>query len=309
MPRRVIRKWRPPLAFVLGGVLAAVFFLPLIGIAYFRLAGGVLGWAETSWMIAWMALMATLILGFLLWRLVLRPVRALTEFAQAEGEAAVPVHFGTPEFSQLGDAIFAMTARLRGREAVLRSYADHVTHELKSPMTVIRGAAELLDDPDLKSDDRARMLGNISTAVDRMQGLLDGQRALAQAQEPMPRGTCLVSEVIEPAADIVLERDGVVPLGATLLGVVMTHLIANARDHGATRIVIAWQPEGVRIRDDGSGVSQGNQDRIFDPFFTTRRGSGGTGMGLPIVRRMLQAQDAEIALVPSQSGATFLLTW
>ena len=58
MSRRVIRKWRPPLAFVLGGTLAAVFFLPLIGIGYFRIAGGVLGWAETSWMIGWMAFAA-----------------------------------------------------------------------------------------------------------------------------------------------------------------------------------------------------------------------------------------------------------
>ncbi|MEL7267014.1 MAG: MoxR family ATPase [Planctomycetota bacterium] len=68
MPRRVIAKWRPPLALVLGGTLAAVFLLPVVGIAYFRVAGGVLGWAETSWMIVCMAFAATVILGALLWR-------------------------------------------------------------------------------------------------------------------------------------------------------------------------------------------------------------------------------------------------
>ena len=89
MPRRVIRKWRPPLALVLGGTLATVFFLPIVGIGYFRVAGGVLGWAETTWMIGWMAFVATVILGALLWRLV------RTLYAENEGAVAAPTHFGT----------------------------------------------------------------------------------------------------------------------------------------------------------------------------------------------------------------------
>jgi signal transduction histidine kinase len=59
------------------------------------------------------------------------------------------------------------------------------------------------------------------------------------------------------------------------------------------------------ISDDGPGISTGNQSRIFDPFFTTRRAAGGTGMGLPIVRRMLQTQGAEIVLLPQGPGAHF----
>jgi len=61
-----------------------------------------LGWGETSWLIGLMAFLVTAILGFLLWRLVLRPVEALTTYAKgvAEGGAAdAPVHFGTPEIS------------------------------------------------------------------------------------------------------------------------------------------------------------------------------------------------------------------
>ncbi len=303
MPRRVIRKWRPPLAFVLGGTLAAVFFLPIIGIAYFRVAGGILGWAETSWMIAWMAFVATAVLGYLLWRLVLQPVRALTTYAQSEGEAEVPEHFGTPEFSDLGQAVIGMTSTLRGREAVLRSYADHVTHELKSPLTVIRGAAELLDDPGLPGADRARMLGNIGEAVGRMEALLDSQRALARAQEPMPPGECVLSEVLADH-DVVLPRDGTVPLPQEVMDLVATHLIGNARAHGASAVTFDLQGDRLRVSDDGPGISDGNRDRVFDPFFTTRREDGGTGMGLPIVRRMLQAQGAEIVLRDG-AGAVF----
>ncbi len=303
MPRGVTRKWRPPLAFVLGGTLAAVFFLPIIGIAYFRLAGGILGWAETSWMIAWMAFVATAVLGFLLWRLVLQPVRALTAYAQSEGEAEVPEHFGTPEFSDLGQAVIGMTSTLRGREAVLRSYADHVTHELKSPLTVIRGAAELLDDPGLPDADRATMLGNIGEAVGRMEALLDSQRAFARAQEPMPPGECVLSEVLADH-DVVLPRDGTVPLPQEVMDLVATHLIGNARAHGASTVTFDLHGDRLRVSDDGPGISDGNRDRVFDPFFTTRREGGGTGMGLPIVRRMLQAQGAEIVLRDG-AGAVF----
>jgi len=204
MSRRVIRKWRPPLALVLGGTLASVFFLPLLGIAYFRVAGGVLGWAETSWMIAWMALATTALLGYFLWRLVLYPVRSLTAFARSEGATEVPTHFGTAEFSQLGDAVLSMTATLRGREAVLRSYADHVTHELKSPLSAIRGAAELLQDNGLPASDRAKLVANIAAASDRMEALLEGQRALARAHDPMPSGTCRLSDIVADWPDVVV---------------------------------------------------------------------------------------------------------
>ncbi|MFQ1699210.1 ATP-binding protein [Loktanella agnita] len=300
MSRRVIAKWRPPLSFVLGGTLMTVFLLPLIGIAYFRVAGGVLGWAETAWMIGWMALVATLVLGYLLWRLVLQPVRALTGYAHSEGAEEVPTHFGTPEFSQLGQAVIAMTTTLQSREAVLRSYADHVTHELKSPLSVIRGAAELLDGPGLADADRALMLSRITEAVGRMQALLDSQRALAQAQEPMPPGDCRLSEVLR-GHDVILPRDGVVPLPGAVMELLATHLIGNARAHGAQAVTFDLQNTRLLISDDGPGISEGNRDRIFDPFFTTRRDAGGTGMGLPIVRRMLQGQGAEITLLDGPS--------
>lgn len=293
MPRKVIRKWRPPLAFVLGGTLSAVFCLPLIGIGYFRVAGSVLGWGETSLMIGVMAFSATAILGFLLWRLVLRPVRALTDYAQGEGAGSAPVHVGTPEFSQLTQSVIEMTSRLQGREAVLRSYADHVTHELKSPLSAIRGAAELLADGALSADDRAKLVGNIETAAARMAGLLDDQRAFARAHEPMPEGTCRLSEVAGRAEVI---RDGELPLSAEVMTIVLGHLCDNALTHGATRVTLDFQDDLLLITDDGPGVSAGNRDRIFDPFFTTNRDGGGTGMGLAIVRQMLRAHGASIAL-------------
>ncbi|KJZ18861.1 sensor histidine kinase [Loktanella sp. S4079] len=308
MPRRVIAKWRPPLALVLGGTLAAVFFLPILGITYFRLAGGVLGWAETAWMIGLMALVATLLLGFLLWRLVLRPVKTLTRFTRAEGALDVPQHFGTPEFSRLGQSLISMTETLQNREAVLRSYADHVTHEFKAPLTVIQGATELLNDDGLAQEDRAKLLAGVSDAAKRMQALLDSQRALAQAQEPMPEGECQLSDVAAGFRAVDVEQDGRVPLTQEVLMLVLGHLVDNALAHGATQIRVAFADNKLRVSDNGPGVSDGNRTRIFDPFFTTRRDAGGTGMGLPIVARMLQGQGAQIRLIEG-SGAVFEISF
>ena len=65
------------------------------------------------------------------------------------------------------------------------------------------------------------------------------------------------------------------------------------------------QGDTLTFQDDGAGISQGNRDRIFEPFFTTRREAGGTGMGLSIVRRILEAHEADITLIPSDTGARF----
>lgn len=297
MPRSVTQKWRPSLTLVLAGTLAAVLVIPLLAIGYFRVAGNVLGWGETSWLIAWIAVAATCVLAFLLWRLVLRPVHALTSFANATArgtdDAVPPSHFGTPEISDLAQAVISMGATLQGRENAIRSYADHVTHELKSPLTVIQGAVELLDSPKITAEDRAQMLRNICDATARMETLLDAQRTLARAAEPITKGQSRLSEI---AVDADVQSDGVVPMSSEALKPILEHLISNAKSHGATQIVLAHAGDHVTVTDNGEGISDGNRSRIFDPFFTTRRDDGGTGMGLAIVRRMLDAQGSSIIL-------------
>ena len=61
----------------------------------------------------------------------------------------------------------------------------------------------------------------------------------------------------------------------------------------------------LMISDNGAGIASGNQERIFAPFFTSRRDQGGTGMGLAIVRSLLNAHGGRIDLVDSAKGASF----
>lgn len=306
---RITAKWRPPLWMVVGITLAAVMCLPIIGIVFVRYMWPVLGYREAVYGAGLGVLVATFIVGWGLWRLLLRPVLAMRERVSGlrigAEDALDPLdHYGTADMQALGQSFLDMGRALRGREAVLRGYADHVTHELKSPLTVMRGAAELLGSPDLSEDERARLIAKIDSAATRMTALLDAQRALARAQEPAARG---VSRLSDFAQGVEVLRDGTVPLSQEALRLVLDHLVGNAKAHGATHISACVEGETLTLQDNGTGVSAGNGERIFEPFFTTRRATGGTGMGLSIVRRILDAHGADIALAPSDQGAKFII--
>lgn len=313
MPR-VRRKWRPPLALVIGGTLVAVFLMPLLGLVYLRLWGNVLGWGEAAWLIFWLAFFSTSILAVLLWRLVLRPVYALTAYAQAKkrGEAAdAPDHYGTPELGRLATSVLAMGDSLNSRAEGMRAYANHVTHELKSPLTAIRGAAELLQS-DPSPTDRAALSGTISEAAARMQTLLDDLSRHARASESAGQGSALLSEAmagLQPPLPVTIAEDARLPMAEEDIRTVLTQLIHNAAEHGATEVTLLATPHRLAITDNGPGISAGNRDRVFDPFFTTRREDGGTGMGLSIVRSLVEARGGRIRLDEGAGGATFVIAF
>ena len=89
-----------------------------------------------------------------------------------------------------------MGATLNNREAGLRAFSNHVTHELKSPLTSIKGAAELLEG-DLDAEDRSRLTRTILTSTSQMQEQLDALRRLAAARDPVGPGPTNLSDVVE----------------------------------------------------------------------------------------------------------------
>lgn len=309
-----LMKWRPPLWLVVGGILGVVLCLPIIGIFVVRYMWPVIGYREAVWLAGFGVLAATGALGWTLWRILLRPITELrqrTTDLRTGGDmtkALTPLaHYGTSEMYGLGRSFLDMGRALHSREAVLRGYADHVTHELKSPITVVRGAAELLALDGLPVAERAKLIARIEGAADRMTALLDAQRRLAHAQEPAAPGDAQLAEVVRGMAHCTVMQDGRIPLPADTLTVVLDHLISNALAHGATGVTLSLEGGALVVQDDGTGISSGNSERIFEPFFTTRRAEGGTGMGLSILRRLLDAHGATIALGDSAKGARFVI--
>ena len=194
-----------------------------------------------------------------------------------------------------------------------------MTHELKTPLTSIRGAAELMLDAGEKMapEARERFLANVLADSERMNALLDRLRELARADNPALGGVTSLGAVADElrqrfeALDIVLEADPETPIAMSLENalIVFGNLCDNANHHGAHRVRLEAGQKAdqlvIFVRDDGSGISKGNRERIFDPFFTTRRAEGGAGMGLGIVRALMRAHGGDIVLEPSEQGAAF----
>lgn len=326
MPGAIRRKWRPSLGLVLGGALAFTLAAPPAGVLVTNGLSGSLGFRNAALLVTAGVVLGTAVLGYLLWRLILGPVRALTERAEAlgQGESMALLeplrHYGTREMGELGRRVQEMAAQLQGREATVRSFTDHVTHELKAPITAVRGAAEMLEEADGLGGQDRRLVATVSAAADRMDRLLTELRRVAVLRATDFRGTArLADEIGRLRADLPglgLEVEGAaIPLPLSLEGlrIVLSQLLSNAAQHGATRVRLTVAPgdpgPALLVEDDGPGIAEGDRARIFDPFFTTRREEGGTGLGLHIVRSLLEAHGGRIECELAESGTRFRLTF
>jgi len=258
----------------------------------------------------------TVLIAVVFSRTITGPINALvrrTEEIGRGGRAAIeaPDQLGTREIATLSQSFLDLAERLVDRTEYVSSFAAHVSHELKSPVTAIRGSAELLRDAEMSKAERDRFLDHIIADSDRLASLLERLRELARADLDFASGITTIAEAVGDEPIVTLEGavDVKVALGLEAARAVFGQLLRNAAEHGATRVTIsAARDEGVlrvTVADNGTGISAGNRDRVFEPFFTTRREAGGTGMGLQIVRSMLAAHGGAIQLLPSDAGAVF----
>jgi signal transduction histidine kinase len=264
------------------------------------------------------ALVLTVLIAIVFSRTITGPINALvkrTEEIERGGRAAIiaPDQQGTREIATLSQGFLDLAERLVDRNEYVSSFAAHVSHELKSPITAIRGSAELLRDAEMSKDERRRFLDHIIADSDRLTALLERLRELARADLDVGTGTTTIATAVAEHGPVTLvgATDVAVALGPEAAKAIFGQLLRNAIEHGANAVTIeAARDDGmlrVRVADNGVGISPGNRDRIFEPFFTTRREAGGTGMGLQIVRSMLAAHGGAIRLLPSSSGAVFEL--
>ncbi|RUY99893.1 HAMP domain-containing histidine kinase, partial [Mesorhizobium sp. M7A.F.Ca.CA.001.12.2.1] len=266
----------------------------------------------------------TLLIGLIFLRTVSRPIYALIDrterIAAGDRTAIRPLdHHGTREMAELSAAFLDMAEKLQARSDSIQTFATHVSHELKSPLTAIQGAAELLRDSGGAMDDaeRRRFSNNIVTDAGRLnllvRRLLDLARAenLAPSGESTSLGAALSLLPVDSRLTVSIGAGGDIRLriSAENAAIVLANLIDNSARHGATQVSVSATSAGgkasILVSDDGAGISPSNRARIFEPFFTTRREQGGTGMGLGIVLALLKAHDGMIALVDSERGTRF----
>jgi two-component system sensor histidine kinase ChvG len=284
------------------------------------------------------ALILTAVVTLILAWSISRPLEKLSKAAKriAAGEQAVIVPVGgTGEIRELGVSFASMNQRLDARLRYFSEFAADVAHEFKSPLTSIRGAAELLaegasDDPDA----RARFLSNIGLDVDRLDRMVSRLLELSRIEaSSQPMTSVDVEQLVRRVVDrlssaakpIVLAVD---ECGRTLrareadLETAIGNLIENALrfapQGSPVTVTLAISrrddarapPEAVTIavRDDGAGIPPAHVTRVFDRFFTTDQERRGTGLGLAIVKSVIEAHGGNVTVSSSPGeGTTFLV--
>jgi signal transduction histidine kinase len=284
----------------------------------------------------WAALgvgLAVLLLGSLFaWRLadrVIRPVAALTATARSISETdlgqRIPLE-GKDEVAQLAGTFNEMLDRLERAFDAQRDFVDDAGHELRTPITVIRGHLELLDaDP----VDRERTLGIVIDELDRMARIVEDLQLLAKHEQPgvlnletvdvgaLTREIHAKAQALGPHEWRVENRGcGIIVADRHRLTQAIMQLAENAvyySEPGAPIVIGSnvWGGEArIWVRDQGEGIPFEDQEHIFERF---RRGAGqrrseGAGLGLAIVKAIVEAHHGSVQLQSrAGGGSTFTI--
>jgi two-component system sensor histidine kinase ChvG len=274
-----------------------------------------------------LTLAATAVITVFLAGTISRPLSQLTRRAEriARGERDVSLELDRKdEIGQLARAFDTMAAKLDARARYVGELAANISHEFKSPLTGIRGAAELLlegaaDDPAA----RARFLDNILADANRLDRLVSRLLELARYESdaaPLDEidYPALVREVAAASRGVPVKvsyeaRVATVTGRRVHLVSALANLIENAQQHAAAGSTITVRvtdaPRGkveTSVHNDGNAISEANLAKVWERFFTTRGGEGGTGLGLPIVATVIASHGGTVGVRSSPAeGTTF----
>ncbi len=260
-----------------------------------------------------------------------RGIGRLNRYAQAvsRGERASPPPRRRDEIGDLGKALETMRRELEGKQYV-EQYVQTLTHEMKSPLAAIRGAAEILQEP-LPEADRARFAANVQGQSERLTEMIEKLLALAAVEHRRELGqreridaATTVAEVggeLGPRvaqAGLTLDfadagRPAVVEGDRFLLRQALRNLLDNAIDFSPRggRVDIECRSDGreavVRIGDRGPGVPDFAAERVFERFYSLPRphGARSTGLGLTFVREVAALHGGSVGLAPRDGGGTW----
>lgn len=286
-------------------------------------------------------LAATLLLAIVLVRpiaqAITHPLMQLTQFVKgfAHQSKEKPPQSGPPEVRELGAAFEAMMADLAKSQenltraaklAVVGEMAAAMSHEVRTPLGILRSSADVLKREKSLSPEGQEVLSFIISETERLNKLVSTLIDAARPRLPTFTEVNIAQLIVntiallrsqaqakqievtfnEQAQGVIAEVD------ADQMTQVIMNLIMNAIQvlpEGGNILVVLKHIEDkavIEVMDDGAGIDLQHQSQIFEPFFTQR--SGGVGLGLAIVRQIVQAHGGEISYQKSQmNGAQFTI--
>ena len=284
------------------------------------------------------SILAGLVL-FLILRGVMKPLARLTDAARAmaEGDFAVrvPETKSTREVEELSAAFNSMADELSQVEDSRREFVANVSHELRSPITAIRGYIEGMRDGVIPLEEQDKYLDIVSDESKRLSHLIGELLALSRLEREDTDLQCTDFDICDLIERVFLRRTGdlekrgmdvdcdfapepcFVHADMARIDQVLVNLIDNA---------IKFTPDGglitlrvrvenglctVMVADNGVGILPEDRPRIFERFFTADRAhtsGNGTGLGLSICQRILEMHGQRIRLLDTEEGAAFAFT-
>ncbi len=253
---------------------------------------------------------------------------------------------GQDEFSELGETINGMLARLEEsfaheRSALVRlqqvllqqqRFTADASHELKTPLAVIKTNAGMILYTNLKADQARPSVVAIDQAASRMGRLVQDLLALARIDSvtsSRPKSPIFLANILQLAKDDVwpdgtnsVEIDLIPNELMPVLGYeddlrrVFVNLLDNARQHGAPPIRVSATLDGnewcIRVADAGPGIPSEHLDRLFDRFYRVDASrtseTGGSGLGLAIVKGLVEAHRGRVSVsVTPGQGTAFVI--
>lgn len=294
--------------------------------------------AVTLWLAALLVPFAILLAASAA-RLMTTPIQQINAAIQSmgSGELSKPVRIGGPQdLQRLGDKLEWLRISLLELERQKTTFLQHVSHELKTPLTSLREGAGLLNEgiagelSDKQKEIAAILLDNSIVLQKRIEDLLNfnalqtGKAVLARRDLALrslldsviqDHGLALQIKEIHVRLDC---RDEAVQGDEQKLRIVFDNLLSNAIKYsgrgGTIRIKVTQNGGSIRIdvADSGPGVAADDRERIFDAFYQGRppahESAKGTGLGLAIAKDYALAHGGELELVQQKTGACFRLT-
>ncbi|ACB73607.1 sensor histidine kinase [Opitutus terrae] len=269
------------------------------------------------------------VVAYLALKWLLAPLRRLNEAVNrlSAGELDVALASATgDEFGRLTEAFNRMVGRVRGMIDAREQLLLDVSHELRSPLTRLRVALELL--PENKQ--RAGMAADVREMERMIAELLElerlrsgsGLQKTRQDLVPLLRAAAEPYRGVAPGVQVFISVPELcVDIDAEKMRTVIRNLIENAvkysRPDSRPVEVLAMQQDErviVRVTDDGPGIPVTEAERVFEPFYRVDRSrsknTGGYGLGLSICKRVMLAHGGDITLERDRrAGASFVLTF
>jgi signal transduction histidine kinase len=258
----------------------------------------------------------------------LRPLHGLSEGVARLGAGELDVTLPNPtrdEFGKLTEAFNHMVGRVRGMIGARDQLLVDVSHELRSPLTRMKVALELLP----ASEHRTGMAADVAEMERMVAELLELERLRGgRGVDPVPQDLMpIVREAVEsiqnrpPGVQVVATSQEIaVAIDAQKIRMVLRNLLENAvkyslPDSRAVEVSAAHNGERViiRVTDDGPGIPERDMASLFEPFFRVDRSrskkTGGYGLGLSISKRIVEAHGGTIAVENHLNrGASFVVT-